>query len=361
MEFLNVSGNAALLDGPIFRIEGLMTDASDGSRGVFAIPTGVGRLLNDYRKSGTRGVANSVIFVSPEAGLNDGLLSLRIRTHNQCGVSAGGTITCDFGEGWSKASAAAYAAASPSKKLKGALDACFREQTRAAIEPPQELDTQTKTEAQTTPGETPAKKARTVAAPAVANPPALAPVAAASSAAPSAASSAGLAVGTIDDWAVTIADSKLRLNNRKGSARKLPPKTVLQVWRGGKLVEEASAVKQFVVTKTSELVVKVDGGKAELITIAAYVAAHNITQIYQHGKFPAGHSPNSLVCKKQVGYVPADSEASIIPAVNAAAAGSSNCKVVWVMAKVDDKLAPVGLASVTTKQIVVPGNGVTAL
>ena len=127
------------------------------------------------------------------------------------------------------------------------------------------------------------------------------------------------------------------------------------------MVEGASAVKQFVVAKASELVVTVDGGQAQLTTIAAYVAAHNITQIYQHGKFPAGHSPSSLACKKQVGDVPGDSEASIIPAVIAAAAGASNCKVHWVMAKVDDKLAPVGLALVTSKQLVVPGNGVAAL
>ena len=145
MEFLNVSGNAALLDGPIFRIEGLKTDDSSDSREVFAISTGIGRILIDYRKSGTRGVANSVIIVSPEAGLNDGFLSLRIHTHNQCGVSAGGALTCDFGEGWSKGSAVAHLAASPSKKLKGALDACFMEQTRVstAIEQQQELDTKT--------------------------------------------------------------------------------------------------------------------------------------------------------------------------------------------------------------------------
>jgi hypothetical protein len=133
LEFLNVSGNAALLDGPIFRIEGLLTEDSDDPRDVFAIPTGIGRLLGDYRKSGVRGVANAAIVVSPEAGLNDGLLSLRIRTHNQCGVSARGALTCDFGEGWSKESAAAHVAASPSKKLKGALDACFMEQTKASL------------------------------------------------------------------------------------------------------------------------------------------------------------------------------------------------------------------------------------
>ncbi len=65
-----------------------MTEDAGDSRGILAVPTGVGHLLSDYRKSGIRGVANATIFVSPEAGLNDGLLSLGIRTHNQCGVSA---------------------------------------------------------------------------------------------------------------------------------------------------------------------------------------------------------------------------------------------------------------------------------
>jgi hypothetical protein len=364
LEFLNVSGNAALLDGPIFRIEGLLTEDSGDSRDVFAIPTGIGRLLVDYRKSGVRGVANVAIVVSPEAGLNDGLLSLRVRTHNQCGVSARGILTCDFGEGWSKESAAAHVAASPSKKLKGALDACFMEQTKASLAseaPPEPV----------TAGEPQAKKQKIVAVGAVANLPPPAPVlttapaaAAASTAvpvAPVAALSTGLDVGTTDDWAVTIANSKLRVQNMKGSSRKLPPKTVLQIWRLGRLVEGTPAVKQFVLAKASELIVTGDAEKAQLTTVAAYVAAHSITQIYQHGKFPVGSSPNTFVCKKQVGYVPAPSEASIVPAVLAAVVGASNSKVAWVMARVDDKLAPVGIALVTTKQLVVPGNGVMAL
>ena len=366
LEFLNVSGNAALLDGPIFRIEGMLTEDGSESQDIFAIPTGCGRLLSDYRKSGPRAFANAAISVLPEAGLNDGLLSLRIRTHNQCGVSARAPITCDFGEGWSKDSAAAYVAASPSKQLKGALDACFLEQTRAnpASETPPE---------QTQPGSSPpaAKKLKIGAEGAVANPPPPAPaitttaVPGAVPAAPAApvaaaASSAGFAVGTTDDWAVTIADSKLRIHNQKGP-RKLPPKTVLHVWRDGRMVEGATAVKQFVLAKASDLVVTGDAGKAQMTTIAAYVAAHSITQIYQHGKFPAGNSPNTFVCKKQVGYVPASSEASIIPAVIAAVAGASNAKVLWVVARVDNKLAPVGIALVTTKQLVVPGNGFMAL
>jgi hypothetical protein len=364
LEFLNVSGNAALLDGPIFRIEGLLTEDSGDPRDVFAIPTGIGRLLGDYRKSGVRGVANAAIVVSPEAGLNDGLLSLRIRTHNQCGVSARGALTCDFGEGWSKESAAAHVAASPSKKLKGALDACFMEQTKASLAseaPPEPV----------TAGEPQAKKQKIVAVGAVANLPPPAPVlttapaaAAASTAvpvAPVAALSTGLDVGTTDDWAVTIANSKLRVQNMKGSSRKLPPKTVLQIWRLGRLVEGTPAVKQFVLAKASELIVTGDAEKAQLTTVAAYVAAHSITQIYQHGKFPVGSSPNTFVCKKQVGYVPAPSEASIVPAVLAAVVGASNSKVAWVMARVGDKMAPVGIALVTTKQLVVPGNGVMAL
>lgn len=66
-EFLNTGGNAALLEGPLFKVGGLAA-AEDGepATAVFAVPTGVGRLLADYR--GVRGFANVIITVHPEQG-----------------------------------------------------------------------------------------------------------------------------------------------------------------------------------------------------------------------------------------------------------------------------------------------------
>ena len=59
--------------------------------------------------------------------------------------------------------------------------------------------------------------------------------------------------------------------------------------------------------------------------------------------------------------MPATSEASIVPAVITAAAGASNSKLFWIVQKADGKLAPAGIALVTTKQLVVQGSSVVAL
>ena len=126
LEFINTNGNAALTDGPIFRIDGLLREKDEKIPGppVYAVPMGIGRLLVDFR--GLRGAPNVVLSVAPEAGLNDGLLRLIVRTHNQCGVSARSGLACDFGEGWSTACKADVTpAGSPAKRLRGALDACF--------------------------------------------------------------------------------------------------------------------------------------------------------------------------------------------------------------------------------------------
>ncbi len=46
LEFLNISGNAALLDGPIFCVQNLHAEI-DELQTLYAIPTGLGRLLSD--------------------------------------------------------------------------------------------------------------------------------------------------------------------------------------------------------------------------------------------------------------------------------------------------------------------------
>ena len=81
--FLNAGGNAALNEGPVFRVAGLEKD--DGSlSSIFALPVGVGCLLRDYR--GIRSVANVSIVAKPEMGSNDGFLEVRVCTHNGCGA-----------------------------------------------------------------------------------------------------------------------------------------------------------------------------------------------------------------------------------------------------------------------------------
>jgi hypothetical protein len=164
-----------------------------------------------------------------------------------------------------------------------------------------------------------------------------------------------LAICQIEDWTVTVAGLKLRVQNLKDNNRKLLPKMVLQTWRGGRMEEAATAAKQFVIAKANELVVTADG-KGSVVSLAAFAAAQALTGVYQHGKCPAGKLPDKLVNKKAVGYVPSTAELGTLPAVIAAAAGSSTVKVVWLVAVADLKAVPVGLALITMKQLVVPGS-----
>jgi len=267
--------------------------------------------------------------------LSDGFLSARIRTHNQCGVSARAALVCDFGEAWSKDSAAAYMAASPSKQLRGALEACFVEQAKisapTAVEPRQNP----KPEAQAVPtligkllaehskrptagdlpkdgkrqkidakvatataGSPPAQASASSEAPAAAPPPPAAPPPAAPAAA-AASASAGLGVCTVDDWAITVVDSKLHIRNLRATPRKLPPKSVLRVWRGGRMEDANAGAKEFIMAKSSELIVSGDNSKGQIsvTSLASYVAANAFAGVYQHGKFPPGHAPSTLVCK----------------------------------------------------------------
>lgn len=375
LEFLNASGNAALLAGPIFSVQGLLDEHGEPQT-IFAIPTGIGRLLSDFRGT-PRGVANAVVVVCPEAGLNDGLLSVVVRTHNHQGISARAVLCCDFGVGWSRASVAEHLSHSPAKKLRGALDACFAEQVKkhdaaAAEERPTPEAGQPSTASSSAPGAiqpqtagTPAKKPRTDKQAEQDSAGAASVTAATAAAAPSgtvraaaaAGASAGPAVGTVDDWEVTISGlNSLMVQNLKGHSRKLPPKLILQSWRAGRMAESANAVKQFEIAKSSELVVGIDvAGKTSVTSLASYVQVHSLKGVYQHGAHPAGNCPDKLVTKKIVGYVPAPSELVTLPAVATAVQGATTAKLAFMIGIADGKAVPVGIALLTCKQLVVSG------
>lgn len=391
LEFLNASGNAALLDGPIFSVQGLLDEHGEPQT-IFAIPTGIGRLLSDFRGT-PRGVANAVVVVCPEAGLNDGLLSVVVRTHNHQGISARAVLCCDFGAGWSRASVAEHLSHSPAKKLRGALDACFAEQAKQHDAPAAEGGPAGKskpnqslaptpgagqaapapsTASSSAPGATqpqtagtPAKKPKTDKQAEQASAGAASVTAATAAAAPSgtvgaaaaAGAAVGPAVGTVDDWEVTISGSNtLMVQNLKGHSRKLPPKLILQSWRAGRMEASATAVKQFEIAKSSELVVGVDAtGKTSLTSLASYVQVHSLKGVYQHGACPAGTLPDKLVTKKIVGYVPAPSELVTLPAVATAVQGATTARLAFMVGIADGKAVPVGIALVTGKQLVVSG------
>ena len=134
VEFLNSGGNAALLVAPLLKVEGLLGQSSvkpEATASIYAIPTGVGRLLCDFRS--VRKFANVAIMAFPSEGAQDGFLQIKARTHNGCGIAAGATLCCDFGERYVAASAGDI---QPAKRFRGALEVFFPSRLRSTLPGP---------------------------------------------------------------------------------------------------------------------------------------------------------------------------------------------------------------------------------
>lgn len=399
VEFLNLGGNAALLEGPMFELSGLACDAADGegdssTKSVFAIPLGAGRLLADWR--GTRRFPNIRLEICPEKGASDGLLSMRVSTHNSCGIAAGSVLACEFGEQWeSKPEAIAH---SPARKFRGALQALFAEQTQSAAaaagsDGPTPATKRLRTDETPAPGPAPtaapAAAAKTAGAAAAAPKQAEAPASTAAAsvagqasaetgaspakrpresgpAAPSAvavpsavaASSGDLVVATVDQYEVRLSGATVKIVNMLAKPRKIAPKTVLMTWTGGRLEDSAkvAVAMEFVFKKASELVVMPKSDKFDVGSISHFVETTQAAALYQHGKFAAGKSPTSFAVKQKSGYVPAASESAPLLATVKGVGSSTTAKMLWVLTLSDGgKLVPHGLALVVTKQIVIGG------
>lgn len=392
IEFLNIGSNAALLEGPAFQIDNLHSDepTEDGQMqsltSAFAIPVGAGRLLADYR--GVRKFPNIVLSVAPHCGPNDGMLSMRVMTHNGCGIAAGAVVAADFGERWSRPDANAF---SPARSFRGALRAIFDDQVKAAA------------------GDPSAKRAREGEPTPQANnspsPPAAAPASSAQEPAPKRArgtdqdgsastaagrassaagpadagakddsgrassagtpadeGAAGTVLGKVDDFEVRLQGASIVVANLQAKNRKIFPKTVLATWSAGKLVDVTTSVaKEFNFKKASELLVMPKGTKFEVGSVSHFVAATNTAGLYLHGKFAAGKCPGTFAAKKIVGYVPAASESAAVLATVSGVGQSASAKIMWIVVSSDDKLVPNGLALVVTKQLLVPAGGRVSL
>ena len=122
-DFLNKGGNVALADAPLLEIGNLETsDMLEGvqMKSVYSVPVGAGRLLTDYRHAKVK-FPNVELFCCPELGPNDGFIQMRVKTHNQCGISADKALVLDLGAGWQPSTVGTSDAA---KRFKGSLD-CF--------------------------------------------------------------------------------------------------------------------------------------------------------------------------------------------------------------------------------------------
>ena len=373
VEFLNSGGNAALLDAPLLKVEGLLGQSSvnpEATASIFAIPTGIGRLLCDYRS--VRKFANVAIMAFPSEGAQDGFLQIRARTHNGCGIAAGATLCCDFGERYVAASAGDI---QPAKRFRGALEAFFYEQAKvnaaAACSDIDLPDSQgakaAVTESTSSP---PAKKLQAgpaTPAPAAASPAkagtatsaaAAAPAAAAAAAAARSASSVPTSVlNTSGDWELASSnDGKLTLTNITKQNKRVPPKTVLFLLSKGSVDDSPGATQfPFVFKKSNEIVLTSAkaGSGYDLVTLKDVIKESSAAALYQHGAFTKAVAPPSFTCKKVMQYNPHAEEKASCAVLGGGAALTAGSEVAfrWVVAAQGGKIMPVGVALVCTKQI----------
>jgi hypothetical protein len=109
------------MDGPLLKVEGILSHGLTGHKSIYAVPVGAFNLLSDYRQAKQK-VPNCKIECLPQRGPNDGFLQVRILTHNGCGVSASSCLVLDCGDGYEKS---IPVMSSPCKKFRGALDVLF--------------------------------------------------------------------------------------------------------------------------------------------------------------------------------------------------------------------------------------------
>lgn len=349
-EFLNVEGNAALLEGPLLKISDLSGEnpqgvSNAGFSSVFAVPMGVGRLLSDFR--GLKKFPTAKVVIAPHAGPNDGFLTLKVSTHNSCGIAAGSLITCDFGERYVRGNAMGF---SPAKRFRSSLEALFDRQAQASRE---------SAEGSLPPGPpvplappVPNPPAPPVPKPPTPNPPMLNPPAPPVPSPPK--PDGAVSIASRDDLEVTLKGIEaISVVNLRPTSRKVPPRTVLATWTAGRLDEPPAGVqtKLFIFKKPAELVVVAAGSGHEVRTLASLIQG-SVDSVYQHGKFPKGSVPAVLTCKKVFGYLPTPTEVGAVPAIVGLLKDSKQASLMWIVAEQNSRIAPCGLALVTTKQLV---------
>ena len=380
VEFLNSGGNAALLDAPLMQVLGLLQSSAffAATAAIFAIPTGVGRLLCDYRT--VRKFANVSIVAVPSDGPQDGFLQMKARTHNGCGIASGATLCCDFGERYVAASAGDI---QPAKRFRGSLEVFFSEQAAAAAAVAEASEgpaspartAATASAAKTAATASPAKTAATAAATAataattatvaISTPPkAKVPAKAGSSttasgAVATVAAASGSAGGSktvlanSGDWELATSGGHLLLTNRTMQNKRVMPKTVLHLFTKG-TVDDAPGAMNFPFTfkKPNEIVLMSAkaGSGYDVVTLKDVIKETSANALYQHGTFTKAVAPPTFTCKKVMQYNPhADEKA----ACSVVGGGLSSVEVAlrWVVSAPGGKVTPTGVALVVSKQI----------
>ena len=325
-DFLNTGGNAALLDGPTIEVEGLLHGSEAKTQtSVFAVPVGAATLLRDHR--GIRHYPNVAIEVHPEVGPNDGFLVCRVHTHNGCGITGGSELLADFGERYVPGSSQGHGASA--KRFRGALDALFAKQASSYAEPsPEAADG----DAAVVGGQPQPQPEPINLDPHLPQPP----------------------VDPAHWWEVCAHEGKLVVKARDSAlgSKKIPPKTILFEFKGGKVDEVLGRAAQdhdvpFLFPKPRTTCV-VDGGQVKLLSDV--IRDQRCEAIYMHAKFPKGAMPAVFAPKKTAYYIPDGSSAALfVLATKATKLG----ELLWIVDSSACKVKPLGLALIAKKQLVV--------
>lgn len=335
MKFMNQDGNAALLNGPVIKIDGLLKpdalgggiDALGGGIGdadalgggkeeLFAVMVGAAMYVQDYR--GKKARPNVTLKVSPHKGLSDQMLTYVVATRNSCGIAARSLILADFGEHFALPAVDANPAV---KRFRGALDACLARQRAtqgdgsAPLEPPKPL---------TPPKpEVPAEEVETEI------------------------------LAKTEDWVLSLRSGQL--NVRASKKVRLAAKTILFTFTGGRVEDSGNEARlvdgapAFAFAKPKDTVV----WENTLTSIGEVIKSQGCDRIFGGQTFTKGVPPPTFVNKKHMRYYTKTAQEG-----NALAAAVKADKVTlhWSVLCQSGKLVPKGL-SVVTKQAITLGEG----
>ena len=334
--FLSLEGNAALLDGPLVQIDGV-SRPEGGTTSLYALPVGIARLIVDFR--GNRKYPNCTWAARPEAGPNDGLLTIYASTHNRAGIACGSPVVADFG-----ASYAPSPAPSPeAKRFKGALELLFQR-------------------AGSTHGDAPAEPAGPVPPP-----PAPAPTPAAQptdpaptpAAQPTPAQQPGV-LGQGSFFEVLEPDSPggklmLRLLPSVQNSKKVPVNTVLLTFNNGRVDEPADRANPgipWAFRTPQDLVLMNSSGVRKAMKLATVIEENKCDIVYAHNKLPGpGLVPPELIIKKHQFFQPAAEIAEQFKAVLGSVGESTPARFLWEVEIRTGKVWPVAVSLVNSKQL----------
>ena len=145
----------------------------------------------------------------------------------------------------------------------------------------------------------------------------------------------------------------VKARDEKLGSKKIPPKTILFEFKGGKLDElvggreakEGDVAFLFPKPRSTNVV---DGGQVKLLVDV--IRDHRVEALYMHAKFPKGAMPAVLAPKKTTYFLP---DGPNSPLFALAAKATKLAELLWIVDSSACKVKPIGMALVSKRQLIV--------